>query len=156
MERHMADVALREVTLITMKRKHVNLSRRDKYGHWWFEVGDASDLHSESYGWWPLSSVGTKGTFGGIAGELNGQTTFGGLSTRDPHHGEDADQAFHPFVSLADARTDAQIADCLRQFAQAYQGEWRWTLGKGQNCHTFQEEAMRHCGLMKRSAKSWW
>lgn len=41
----------RQVQLITMKRKHINLTRVDRYGHWWFEIGDPSDPDSESYGW---------------------------------------------------------------------------------------------------------
>lgn len=58
-------------------------------------------------------------------------------------------------VPASDSRTDDQIADCLRQFAQSYTGAWRWTFGKGQNCHTFQDQAMRHCGLRKQPPKSW-
>lgn len=145
----------RKVTLITMKRKHISLTGNDRYGHWWFEIGDSMDATSESYGWWPKERVGVKATIVGVEGELNGQTTFGGERTRDPHHGDSsADQEFHPCVPDGDPRSDMQIADCLRAFAGSYHGEWRWTVGKGQNCHTFQISAMEHCGLRMRPTKS--
>jgi hypothetical protein len=143
----------RQVTLILMKRKHINLTGEDKYGHWWFVIGHRGDPRLESYGWWPRETVGPKGAIGGVEGELNGQTSFGGLPTEDPHHRDDGDEEFHPWVPETDSRTDEQIADCLRQFAQTYTGEWRWTLGKGQNCHSFQEQAMNRCGLRKHPPK---
>src|SRR4051812_5262019 len=99
----------RLVEFITMKQKHINLSRTDKYGHWWFEIDDASLPTSESYGWWPERRVDLTGTFAGVAGELNGQTDFRGTPTRDPHHGDDADEEFHPVVLASDPRTDAEI-----------------------------------------------
>jgi hypothetical protein len=45
--------ASREVTLVIIKRKHVRLDPRawDRFGHWWIEIGDPQDRHSESYGW---------------------------------------------------------------------------------------------------------
>ena len=70
--------AFREVKLIIMKRKHVNMTASDRYGHWWFEIGPASDPTSESYGWWPKTPVSVKQTLAGVEGELNGQTMFGG------------------------------------------------------------------------------
>jgi hypothetical protein len=127
-----------------MKRKHINLFADDKYGHWWFELDG-----SESYGWWPKYHVGLRDTFFGTEGELNGQTTYGGTPTRDPHQGDSAEEEFHPVVSRSDGRSDAEIKQCLRSFARAYSGEWRWTFGAGQNCHTFQEAAMNHCHLCK-------
>jgi hypothetical protein len=149
----------RQVSLITMKRKHIKLLRKDgKYGHWWFVIGDPDDPSSESYGWWPGtpdSLLGVKTTFGGVVGELNGQTHFPGTPTRDPHHADDADEEFHPFVAALDIRTDEQIAECLRRFALSYNGEWRWTFGFGQNCRTFQKRAMAHCGLRKPIPKKW-
>src|SRR5438105_539130 len=128
----------RQVTLILMKRKHIKLTGEEKYGHWWFVIGDMTTPTSERYGWWPREPVGPKGTFGGVEGELNGQTSFGGLPTEDPYHIDDGDEEFHPWVPESDRRTDDEIADCLRRFARAYSGEWRWLFGKGQNCHTFQ------------------
>lgn len=127
-----------------MKRKKVHLRAEDPYGHWWFEMGQ------ESYGWWPKTQVNLKQTFLGTSGELNGQSNFpGGSATQDPHHGGPADEEFHPMTSAGDCRSDVSIQNCLRSFAQSYSGEWRWTFGLGQNCHTFQEAAMKHCGLKK-------
>jgi hypothetical protein len=142
-------IELREVKLIRMKRKHIHLTRQDRYGHWWLEIGDPANPTSESYGWWPRDRVNVKQTLLGMDGELNGQTTFGGEPTRDPHHGESADEEFHPCVDGADDRSDEEIAECLRGFARAFHGEWRWTFGKGQTCHSFQEQAIAHCRLTK-------
>ncbi len=150
----MAD-RFRPILSITMKRKHIHLMREDKYGHWWFEIGDSLDPDSESYGWWPKYPVGPKGALAGVAGDLNGQASFGGEPTVDPHHGDDADEEFHPWVPESDLRPDDEIAACLRRFAQAYNGAWRWTFGSGQNCHTFQEQAMKHCGLRKKPPSNW-
>ncbi len=80
--------------------------------------------------------------FLGVPGELNrGQA-------RDPHHGDPAEEEFHPLVSDDDSRTDEEIEECLREFAKNYSGRWRWFLGWGQNCHTFQTEALKHCRLV--------
>jgi len=98
--------------------------------------------------------VDYKNTLTGAEGELNGQSQFGGSPTRDPHHGDSADEEFHPYVSARDTRSEQDIADCLRSFASAYHGEWRWTFGKGQNRHTFQQAAMIHCRLRKRPTKT--
>ncbi|RLC19833.1 MAG: hypothetical protein DRI57_06245 [Deltaproteobacteria bacterium] len=136
----------KDVASITMKRKHIDIGADDKYGHWWFEIGDPTHANSESYGWWPKEGVGLKETIGGTNGELNGQT-FGGTLTRDPHHGDTADESFHPTIECNDTRSDKEIEDCLRKFANCYSGEWRWTFGAGQNCHTFQEAAMKNCNL---------
>lgn len=132
----------RSVESITIKRKNINLAADDKYGHWWFEIDG-----KESYGWWPKYPVGIQETLGGTDGELNGQTSFGGSATKDPHHGDSVEQEFHPQFDCTDARSDDQIKDCLRNFAKSYSGPWRWTFGAGQNCHTFQEAALQHCGL---------
>jgi hypothetical protein len=154
----------REVKSITMKRAPIvwDLPRRLRprsYGHWWFEIGDPDDPASESYGWWPKEPVDLKGTFGGVEGELNGQTFYRGTATRDPYHGAEPTAAkpfemFHPFVRASDPRTDAQIATCLRTFARNYSGHWQWVFEKGQNCHSFQEEAMAHCKLWKVPPRS--
>ena len=146
---------LRVVELITIKRKHIALSGEDKYGHWWFEIGAFGEGEAESYGWWPAEFVGLTSTLLGVPGDLNGQTSFFGSPTRDPRHGDKADEEFYPYVLATDTRTDQEIADCLRRFATSFTGAWRWTFGKGQNCHTFQEQAMRHCRLLKRDHKKW-
>jgi hypothetical protein len=144
----------RPVQLILMKRKDINLTREDRFGHWWFEIGAASEPSSESYGWWPKWPVDVRETFVGIEGELNGRSYFGGTALRDVHHGDEADQQFHPLVRGEDSRSDEEIAQCLRDFARSFRGEWRWTFGKGQNCHSFQEDALRHCGLKKPGSKT--
>ena len=139
----------REVTAIRVRRQHINPrpGTADKYGHWWFEIGDPASAQSESYGWWPIQPVGMGSTLRGVAGELNGQTSFGGARSRDPHHGDSGGDTFHPFIPLTDHRTDNEVADCLRLFAEKCSGEWRWTLGWGQNCQTFQQKAFLHCSL---------
>lgn len=138
--------AEREIGFMTMKRKNIHLTGEDKYGHWWTELG------GESYGWWPKYPLGGGlgglwDTLTGVEGELNGQTSFGGTPTRDPHHGDSGETEFHP--RLRGTKTDAQVRDDVRAFARAYHGEWRWTLGWGQNCHTFQKALMAHVGLVE-------
>lgn len=151
-------VNTRQVTSILIKRQHINLGwdADDKYGHWWFEIGNPSRPDSESYGWWPKHPVTARATLMGTEGELNGQTSFGGTLTRDPHHGDQVKHSFHPVVAIDESRTDAEIIECLRSFAIQYSGDWRWTIGWGQNCHSFQADAMEHCGLQtpERSKKA--
>jgi hypothetical protein len=125
---------------ITIKRKDISLKGEDKYGHWWTEID------GESYGWWPKTPVGLSETLFGTQGELNGMTSFGGSATRDPHHGDSADEQFHPVLSAA-GKTEAQVKKDVRRYAKAYHGEWRWTLGWGQNCRTFQIGLMQNVGL---------
>jgi hypothetical protein len=145
--------------LVKMKRNHIRLTGPDKYGHWWFEIGDHVDPGSESYGWWPEQRFDGHPladlfrTLTSVPGALNGEPGFWppGEATRDPHHGDLAEEEFHPLVRNADTRTDEEIADCLRTFARGFAAarvrRWRWTFGAGPNCQTFQEDAMRHCGL---------
>ncbi|HEC83678.1 MAG: hypothetical protein DRR16_19025 [Candidatus Parabeggiatoa sp. nov. 3] len=133
---------LLRIRSISIKRKDIDIGGEDKYGHWWLEIDN-----SESYGWWPKNQVGLGETLGGTDGELNGQTLYGGTSTTDPHHGDPANTDFNPTIDPDDTRTVDEIKNCLRQFANSYSGEWRWTVGAGQNCHTFQKSAMQHCGL---------
>ncbi len=130
----------RDIPSIVIKRKHIDLSADDKYGHWWFEIDG-----KESYGWWPKKPVSIKATVIGVEGNLNGAFSFNGTATKDPHHGDSADEEFYPRVAISDSRTEAEIKDCLRQFANSYSGNWSWPLG--QNCHSFQEAALRHCKL---------
>lgn len=127
---------------ITMKRKNIRLGGADdKYGHWWTELDGA-----ESYGWWPKYPVGFKSTMLGTDGELNGVTSFGGTATRDPHHGDGADEVFQPLIVDPTKSEDTAKAE-IRSFAHSYTGEWRWTFGAGQNCHTFQTSMMSQVGL---------
>ncbi|MTJ08113.1 DUF4157 domain-containing protein, partial [Anabaena sp. UHCC 0204] len=131
----------RTLDFITMKRKHIQLRGDDKYGHWWTEIDS-----NESYGWWPKYPVGgIKQTLFGVDGELNGMTSFGGSATKDPHHGDSAPDVFHPVYK--GTKTDTEIKADIRSFASSYSGEWRWTFGFGQNCHTFQESLMKSVGI---------
>lgn len=128
-----------------MKRKNINKTGEDKYGHWWTEIGG-----NESYGWWPENTVGFWGTIFGVPGELNGQTLSKGKGTptRDPHHGHPADEVFNPKISLSEeckCKTCDEAANCIRNFANSYSGSWSWPFG--QNCHSFQESAMSSCCL---------
>ena len=132
--------ASRTLNFITMKRKHIQMGGNDKYGHWWTEMG------GESYGWWPKYPVtGIRQTLFGVEGELNGMTSFGGSATKDPHHGDIAPDVFHPIYK--GTKTNSAIKADIRSFASSYSGEWRWTFGFGQNCHTFQESLMKSVGI---------
>lgn len=135
----------------------------DNYGHWWTEIDGV-----ESYGWWPKNRVSGIGeTVSGVEGELNGQTSFpGGTSSLDPHHGRSADISYIPKIDTPWYKTitdklgittkttktcDEQCkeaADCFRNFANTYSGDWAWRPGDfGQNCHSFQKEGMKKCNL---------
>jgi hypothetical protein len=141
----------RQVKTIIIKRKNIHPLDENKYGHWWIEING-----NESYGWWPIKYVGVKDTFLGTDGELNGVTRYDGTvgdnpsDNKDPDHGDSADEVFSPFTRNGDERSDEDIHKCLRTFAKSYRGEWRWTGGFGQNCHTFQEAALEHCGLTEQ------
>lgn len=126
-------------TNITMKRKNIRLIGGDRYGHWWVEMG------AESYGWWPKYPVSIIDTFRGVAGELNGQTSFGGTPTRDPHHGDAALETFNPKLTSDCSCNEA--VKCIRSFANSYSGSWSWPWG--QNCHSFQTSMMSSCNLKK-------
>jgi hypothetical protein len=108
------------------------------YGHWWIDIDG-----TESYGWWP--SVGVPGlrALMGVPGQLNGMLLAPGSPTRDLHHDDDGDEEFHPVV--INGNPAAVIKECIRTFAWGYSGGWSWPWG--QNCHSFQEELMEHCGL---------
>ena len=126
---------------IVLKRKHIHLGQEDKYGHWWVEIDK-----KQSYGWWPKYGVGLKGTLFGTEGELNGQTSFGGTPTKDAHHGDGADEELS--VECTDpTKTEADVTKDIISFANGYSGEWRWTFGLGQNCHTFQKSMLSATSL---------
>ncbi|MFA0962777.1 hypothetical protein AB9P05_13325 [Roseivirga sp. BDSF3-8] len=128
------------LTNITVFRKDIDLGAEDKYGHWWTNLSPA-----ESYGWWPKNPVGLGDTLFGTDGELNGITSFGGSSTKDPHHGDTTGDEYEVFSD--GSKTETQIQADMRSFARAYSGEWRWTFGWGQNCHTFQEDMLKKSNL---------
>ncbi len=128
---------------ISVCRKDISPKGEDKYGHWWTEFNG-----NESYGWWPLEPVsGLYDTLAGVNGELNGQTSFGGTATTDPHHGDNTDSTLQVQYTGNDGKTEATIINEMRNFANTYNGEWRWTFGWGQNCHTFQEEMLENSNL---------
>jgi hypothetical protein len=137
---------VREIKSIRFKRKHISLFSSDKAGHWWIEIGPCDSPLAESYGWWPKHRVSLSQLFTGVDGELN-DGLDGQTPARDPHHGEVSDEEFHPMVDDNDTRTDEEVANCLRMFALGYTGNWQWFVGWGQNCHTFQREALRRCKL---------
>ncbi len=138
----------RVLAWLTMKRKHIDLFGEDQYGHWWTEISaPPAGGTGASYGWWPAEPVDLKGTLTGVAGDLNGQAMFGGTPTQDPHHGDTAKDTFHPKTKTA--ASDADIFSRITTFVDGYSGEWRWTFGWGQNCHTFQQDLMKSAGLSK-------
>ena len=186
------------VEKIVLKRKHIEITGEDKYGHWWTEIDDV-----ESYGWWPKypmgdpsQNIGTRPiepkhpgasanvaekvayysalavyevkekmyaaqnhplthTLRGVEGELNGQTSFWGTSTRDPHHGDDKSDGVKEMYQpvLDDCRADADIKTACRNFARAYAkkygGQWSWRFEAGNHCHTFQVRLLDQCKLKK-------
>ena len=116
-----------------------------EYGHWWTEVGQ-----SESYGWWPKKTVNLGTTLTGVPGALNQDESAPVVPSKDPHHGDPADLEYHPMIktdktNLVEIKKETR--DKVRDFAKGYSGTWRWTLGGGQNCHTFQEALMKSVGL---------
>jgi RHS repeat-associated protein len=127
---------------IKIKRKHIHLFGDDKYGHWWIEI-----RATESYGWWPKYPVGIWETLRGVEGELNGQTSYGGTATSDPHHGDSAEDTFHPRISANCSMSCTNAEFCVREFAWSFVGGWSWPWGP--NCHTFQESMMKKCCLEK-------
>ena len=148
------ELAVRRVMLtLVVKRIHIRgilkAMRGDKsdleYGHWWIEIDGA-----ESYGWWPHLGVGPWETLRGVPGSLNGQgPQFRGTPTRDPHHGDTAEEMFHPAVHSG--KPAAAIKSSIRSFAQSYSGKWSWPWG--QNCHSFQEAMMEQVRLSKSGRK---
>lgn len=91
------------------------------------------------------SSVGQ--TFRGVEGELNGQTSFGGTKTRDPHHSDSGDEQYSPVRN--DCFDYSTILGNMSNFAQNYSGGWSWRFEAGNHCHTFQKTLMKQCKLTK-------
>ena len=132
----------RTVTRICVKRNEPMAWR--SYGHWWIEV-DAI----ESYGWWPaLLPLRTRDAFRGCNGVLNAvhDPSLGGTQTRDPNHGLLADHEFHP-VLLA-AKSDETLIEEIREFAQQFVGEWKWSTRPTMNCRIFQLALFDAVGLV--------
>ena len=99
---------------VQVLRKDIDLGAEDKYGHWWTEMDG-----NESYGWWPKDPVDSKGTLLGVDGELNGQSSFGGTPTVDPHHG-DRSSSVNVFDVYARSGTPAaDVRSGIRAFANS-------------------------------------
>jgi len=130
----------KKLSEVTVFRKDIDFGGEDKYGHWWTKI-----TPNESYGWWPKNGVGLSETLFGTEGELNGVTNFGGTKTTDPHH---ADTSGDEYKVISDSsKPETQIQNDMRSFANSYSGDWRWTFGAGQNCHTFQDEMLKKSNL---------
>lgn len=124
--------------MLTIIVKRIHIGQEWTAGHWWTEIGP-----KESYGWYPADHPDPlwKGLTG-VPGRLNG-ARGAGSPTRDAHHGETKGEAFHP--RIVNGKPAEAIRDCIRAFARSYHGTWSWP--GGQNCHSFQRELMKHCGL---------
>ena len=147
----------RVLTTVVMKRIEMRgifkAAKGDKseleYGHWWVEVDG-----KQSFGWWPASMVSIGETFSGVPGVLNRSRGVGGMATRDPHHGDPADEEFSPSVLNGKSAADIKksIADFSIGFSVKYGSTWRWP-GK-YSCHNFQEQMMKDLGLSKSHSKN--
>lgn len=126
----------RTVETVTCKRRHIDLGQ-GQMGHWWTEING-----NESYAWWPKSEGSVWDALFGTEGELNAVShpSMGGTPTRDPYHGQAAEESFHPKCTDP-AMDDSAIHSKMRTYAQGYSGSWRWTLG-GTDCHVFQERML--------------
>lgn len=135
-----AQPAPRVLSWVTVKRCRPSLGRT--YGHWWIELDDA-----ESYGWWPGSRpAGLRALIVGTTGVLNAGNHAGRHRPIDPRHGDDADHAFHPVLSVR--RSDWQVRRDLRVFATTFSGGWRWSLRRpSANCRSFQLALLSAAGL---------
>ena len=122
-------------------RKDIDLGGEDKYGHWWVETNG----NSESYGWWPKTGVDYSDTIFGTDGELNGQTSFGGSSTKDPHHGDRSSGVNRFSLYTTDGTATKGVLKNIKGFANNYSGSWSWPVG--QNCHSFQEKFIDNLNL---------
>lgn len=135
---------------VTIKRDHIRglfyalIGQKGKteYGHWWIDIDGI-----ESYGWWPAIGAPGLTALMGVPGQLNGMLHSPGTATQDLHHPDSGDEEFHPLV--INGSSAAAVKDCIRTFAHGYSGTWSWPWG--QNCHSFQEEMMEHCGLARES-----
>lgn len=86
-------------------------------------------------------------TFAGVEGEMNGQTSFGGTSKKDPHHDDSgADVRIHPVIG--DCMTNDELGAKVRSFAQKpYSDTWSWRFEGGKHCHSFQIDMINTLGF---------
>lgn len=143
-----------------MIKKFLHLAEHSGgYGHYWTEIGDldqTSDTWTpqESYGWWPRDGVDTaKETIKGVPGQLNQG------EGNDPHHGDEATKEFHPVMEIDDTAdydtVREQVVSDVRNFAYGFAGKWKWRLGWGKNCQTFQKRLKAQLGLHYQKGKGW-
>jgi RHS repeat-associated protein len=124
---------------VEILRKDIDVFGDDKYGHWWVEIG------SESYGWWPKYGVGISDTILGVAGELNGQTSFAGTPTKDPHHGDRSLGVDVFKLYTKGGKSTMGVISSIKNYASSYSGNWSWP--GGQNCHSFQDKFINKLNL---------
>ncbi len=145
----------RELKRIVFKRKDilwgkiigsqvgVDVGEADLYGHWWVEIDG-----KEAYGWWPDGQVSFKKTIQGVDGILN----WG--DDQDPHLGDSGNEEFSPVIDADDPRTTDEIIACIRNFANSYAAthpKWSYPArGNMGNCHTFQEDMIKHCNINRK------
>ncbi len=134
----------RVVTSFVVKRSNPRLL--SPYGHWWLEIA-----RRESYGWWPDRPLRLRHWVTGTGGQLNGLwLNPRATATRDAMHRVPADHRFHP-ISIT-AKTDQQLREEVRAFAQSYRGgwcwHWPWSRRQTQNCRIFQDELFASVGLI--------
>lgn len=142
---------------VILEKMGFKVKDRDQYGHWWVEVGDLSPSGAwqplSSYGWWPSEQVNLKKTFKGVPGALNRG------DTNDPHHGDGADDEFHPVMTVDDKddydTIRNKVEGDIENFANGFSGSWNWRLGWGKNCHTFQMRMKKALHLHHQKSKHW-
>jgi hypothetical protein len=102
----------------------------------------ASMVYAAQKALFELRESGLVQTFRGVEGELNGQTSFGGTATRDPHEigGDQGDEQYQPIIK--DCRSDDDVRNAMVSYAHGYSGNWSWRLELGNHCHTFQKGLM--------------
>jgi hypothetical protein len=108
-----------------------------KYGHYWIEDG------SESYGYWPNTSLSPENAILGVPRDVNGVTAFGGSSTRDPEHGKAKQSQKNKLLGPKGGKEDFNSQ--LKSHAQSYKNT-TYAIPFGNSCHTFQKDFLRKNG----------
>lgn len=96
---------------------------------------------------WEMRESSLGQTLSGVEGELNGQTSFGGTATMDPHHimGDEGDEQYQSV--RWDCFDPAAVESDIDRFATSYSGGWSWRVEAGNHCHTFQKKLMKQLKL---------
>lgn len=154
------------------------LGSGDSYGHWWVELPggesygwwpkkplstprrpepEAPNDDAPWYEWvqyradMALHSATTNmyaQTLSGVEGELNGQTSFGGTTTRDPHHGDPPDVSYSPIIE--DCTSDEVLVSIIRNAVSHFDDSndsWSWRFEFGIHCHTLNIDLMDAIGV---------